>query len=376
MKTKNILYIAHCSGLMGATRSLVELIDGVKQKNFNITVLLPLDNLSDDFDIRNYLIKNNIKYIEAPITWIKSGTNYSVIKSYIKTFKYRNKIYDLVKNLDFDIVHSNSSVINIGAYIARKKNVRHIWHLREFGDLDYNLKTPFGKWFQKFIYRGNNEFIAISESILKHYTKYIPQKKITKIYNGLTWKELNKDKNYKRTKNIVIVGLIHRSKGQLDLIKAASFLIHNNIKNFKINLIGPVTTPYIEEINDYIKNNHMENYVQIWGKRNNIEEILKNQDIGVIASIKEGFGRVTIEYATNGLAIIASDSGANPELIKHNDTGLLYEEGNIYSLANQIESLINNKEKIKYLASNANTKLKTRFSSERYINEIVNLYLK
>ena len=37
---------------------------------------------------------------------------------------------------------------------------------------------------------------------------------------------------------------------------------------------------------------------------------------------RQGFGRVTVEYMCAGLAVIASDCGANPELIQHDVTGI------------------------------------------------------
>ena len=47
-------------------------------------------------------------------------------------------------------------------------------------------------------------------------------------------------------------------------------------------------------------------------------------DIGVVCSASEGFGRVTVEYMLSKLVVVASNSGANPELLCNGEYGLLF----------------------------------------------------
>ncbi len=112
-----------------------------------------------------------------------------------------------------------------------------MWHLREFGDLDYGFKTPFGKWFQKFIYKGENTFIAISNSIKNHYRTWIGNQDIKVIYNGI--KPSLKRQPYKHDRiEICIVGHIRPNKGQMELIEAIDDLVnHRNIRNLHVSLI-------------------------------------------------------------------------------------------------------------------------------------------
>ena len=43
-----------------------------------------------------------------------------------------------------------------------------------------------------------------------------------------------------------------------------------------------------------------------------------------MSSPYEAFGRVTIEYMMAGLPVIGRNGGATPEIIKENETGMLY----------------------------------------------------
>ena len=69
-------------------------------------------------------------------------------------------------------------------------------------------------------------------------------------------------------------------------------------------------------------------------------QILQRSDVGLMLSTNEAFGRVTVEYMMQNLAVIASDTGANPEIITNGETGLLYELGDVESLADKMKSLI------------------------------------
>ena len=44
-----------------------------------------------------------------------------------------------MKIINPDLIYSSTSVITIGYSLARKYLVPHVWHIRKFGDLDYNF---------------------------------------------------------------------------------------------------------------------------------------------------------------------------------------------------------------------------------------------
>lgn len=71
--------------------------------------------------------------------------------------------------------------------------------------------------------------------------------------------------------------------------------------------------------------------------------IMKNLDVLVLPSRttkkwKEQYGRVLIESMALGVSVIGSDSGAIPEIV--GDSGLIFHEGDVGSLANAIERVM------------------------------------
>ncbi len=236
------------------------------------------------------------------------------------------------------------------------------------------MKTPFGKWFQKVIYGGDNTFIAISDSIKKHYSPWIGNQDIRVIYNGIKPSPKRQPSNRERIE-ICIVGLIRPNKGQMELIEAINILVNERgIKNLHVSIVGNSEGNYDEIISHYIKLHGLEEYVTLTGRRNDVPELLTKMDIGVMASSNEAFGRSTVEYMMAGLAVLASDGGANKEIIKDGQTGLIYQSGNTKSLADKLEFLIKDRETLEKLAENGQTAAEKNFSSAANSDAIYSLY--
>ena len=58
----------------------------------------------------------------------------SVVHNYAK-----HELSLIVNKFKPDIIHTNIGPISIGYEVARQKNIPHIWHLREYQKLDFNI---------------------------------------------------------------------------------------------------------------------------------------------------------------------------------------------------------------------------------------------
>lgn len=375
LTTIKVLYVTNYVQLYGANNSLLQLIIELREKGVVPMVLLPSGDAPPGNNIEIELKKLGIQYIEAPIRLDKHRDLIKVLPNYFLSLISRKKAFDAVKDLQFDLIHSNSSTISTGSYIAKKLKRPHVWHLREFGSLDYGMRTPYCKCFQKVIYGGaNNTFIAISKIIKNHYQNYIDSRKIRLIYNGI---KTSPKRTFEKRGNIeiCIVGLLSTSKGQLDVLKAADKLLnHKNISNFHITVVGDGDQVYYEKMKNYVKSHGLTKYVTMTGRRNDVPELLTKMDIGITASSFEAFGRVTVEYMMAGLAVIASDSGANVEIIEDETNGLLYKKGDPSSLADKLERLICNSDERQRLAYNGLRTAQKKFTSRVNSNAVFELY--
>ena len=96
-------------------------------------------------------------------------------------------------------------------------------------------------------------------------------------------------------------------------------------------------------------------------------------DIGVVNSRCEAMGRVTIEYMMAGLCVLASNTGANTEMLS-GGCGILYEYNNLPSMMSMLLYLLDNIEKMKVYGERARKKALDKYSIVKNIDLFVELY--
>jgi glycosyltransferase involved in cell wall biosynthesis len=245
-------------------------------------------------------------------------------------------------------------------------------------------------WAEKMTAPLKDKIIVNSEEDLKLALKYkiCPAEKIVKIYNGIDIKSLNflarkeareylnskcKMQNAKlqfKIQNYKIIGCVanfYKTKGLPYLIEAAHILNSElGIKNYGIFIIGEGKGR--EKLENLIKKYNLENNVFLLGKIPDAYRYLKAFDIFVLPSLKEGFPWIILEAMAAEIPIIATKTGAIPEIIENGVDGLLVEPKNDQQLAEKIFFLMKNPERAKEIAIKAREKLK-EFSLEKMIIE-------
>ncbi|HTU44556.1 MAG TPA: glycosyltransferase family 4 protein [Bryobacteraceae bacterium] len=105
---------------------------------------------------------------------------------------------------------------------------------------------------------------------------------------------------------------------------------------------------------------------------------LRSIDIFVLPSLSEALSNSLMEAMACGCACIASSVGGNPELVRDNETGLLFEPANIQELAEKVSLLACNAELRERLARASLRTIQTGFSltaSAARMREIYDSYL-
>ncbi len=122
------------------------MLDMRERYNISPAVLIPNDD--NGGELADKCRENNIQFFIAKFGWWVGG---QPRKSFTRTIKQAVKYYPrkirnyfrlsrLMQRLTaskFDLIHTNSSVIEYGDIIAQKLKLPHLWHLREYGIDDY-----------------------------------------------------------------------------------------------------------------------------------------------------------------------------------------------------------------------------------------------
>ena len=169
----NVLYICHApDNLGGASLSLLNLIKSVKD-NVNCIVILGKEGV-----VSQYFRDNGIECIIANFPCNIRNRNFIVhiitfpLKFLMHLVKSKLAILKVKRALcsrKIDIVHSNSSVFIFGDILSKKLNTKHVWHFREFQDIDFNMKPFLGKYDLKKRMRRADVLIAITKAVYDHW---------------------------------------------------------------------------------------------------------------------------------------------------------------------------------------------------------------
>ncbi len=113
--------------------------------------------------------------------------------------------------------------------------------------------------------------------------------------------------------------------------------------------------------------------VKFLGWRNDISEIMQVFDIFVLPSLNEGMGRVLVEAMASGKPVVASNTGGIPDLVKNNETGLLFPPGDEKAMAQSIIKILEDPEKAELMGQKGR-EMSHYFSLETMISKLDNLY--
>lgn len=376
----NVLYISHETGLGGASLALLEVIDEMSKKNVEIYVSIA-DNKGSLYE---ELIKRNVNIIHLKYFTSMSYGKKSIlsklkncIKSIINIFSII-RLSQIVKHNKIEIIHTNSSVIIIGAFISRLTGSKHIFHIREFSEninRKYRLPT---KYVYKFINKNSKKIIVISKALYKHNLEKFSTEKMSLIYDGININKSNfHNKVNKKNKiiKVLITGNISEDKGQEDAIKALDVLVKKGYDNVKFLFAGNKDLSYYKYLIEIINKNNLNDYVEFLGYVEEIERIRCDIDIELNCSRSEGFGRVTIEAMLHGIPIIGANNTATCELIQNEVNGLLYEDGDINQLAQKIIWLIENDNERYRISKSAIEYVLEKFSAQKNGDDIYRMYI-
>ncbi|MBQ7561145.1 MAG: glycosyltransferase family 4 protein [Synergistaceae bacterium] len=380
-----VLYITHQDTPgNGAEISMINLILDMRERyKISPVVLMPSENeLADKFKSQNIeVIISKFEFWEDAYK-IRSLRELEMCFNYyprqVRAYLRLLRIIELfnTKNLEFDIIHTNASGINIGDGLAQKLSLPHIWHFRDYGIDDYNIDYKDPLSLVKEAYSRSSANIAISKSI---YDSYVNERKLCSpdntriIYNGVKIPDSYEKKFLHDNRvNFCIIGGISTTKNQLMAVNACVKL-KDSADKFILNIIGSCEGEYFNELQEIISSNGLENCVKFLGFHNDINKILRNMNVGLMLSRREAFGRVTVEYMLNYMPVIGVNTGATPEII-NNESGFICELDDSEKLAELMQKFITNPELLHQMGSKARERAVKNFSLEHNTDEIYKLY--
>ncbi len=307
-----ILYIINGVSLSeGSTKSFISMLTQIQTYGCEVAVVTPQRK-----GIYEWLKQNNIQtfalhyYFNTKI----SGNFYTILKSTIKKcFNYYSavRLKEICEKWKPDIVHSNSSVNDIGYLAAKWLRIPHVWHIREYGDRDFGLNILH---LDERLREPLNYSITITKDIAKHKGLIdLPSNRV--IYNGIISKSGNLPETIKDN-YFLYAGRIEPTKGIEDCINAFIQFKENTKSNVILKVAGTCPKAYTtlkSKLTKKLNEHNLSDAVEWLGVRKDIGLLMSHALATIVPSHFEGFGRVMPEAQTQRCLIIGRNTGGTKE---------------------------------------------------------------
>jgi glycosyltransferase involved in cell wall biosynthesis len=369
-----LLCLTHYADLLGANRSLLHLLSGLP-KAVQVQVWCPREGA-----FCAELRKRGIDVQVVPFAnWAYTVRSRGFWLFGWRWWQHQRQLPDfLAQAAAFapDIIHSNSSVVVLGAQLAERLRVPHVWHIREYGWADYQLFFLLGAAAKKRYFAQATTFIAISESIKNTVLANVKNVPTPIIYNGVGKLAYLQTLPIAQTIEkqhftFLIIGLLHPAKNQLQAIRAFR-IVQKKYPNTRLVIVGTGRKMYELRLRLCAKIWGLSNCIAFRGYVADPTAVYRAADAVLMCSPNEAMGRVTAEAMAYAKPVIGCNSGATPELITPMHNGLLY-NGTDTDLAAQMIWLLQNPDLAAEIARNAHQYVLQKFSDEKYVAQVYEL---
>jgi len=375
------LFFSHSVSMGGAERSLLELVQELTSQYQTLcTVIVPTEG-----DLEKEMQKAGALTKSAPLGWwcyLEKNKTDEVKANLTYTCHWWMENYNILRDLNPDVVLTNTLTIPWGAMSALMLGRPHIWMVNEFGVLDHGLHFLLG--FENsldFIHKSSARIITRSRAIQNELFPRLELPQVETIYWNIA---LPQEESETHTNvsfllpeafHLLLSGSITKAKGQEDAIRAVIELIRHHQRYVELLLPGYNTEPaYKAHVEELINAAGVGQYVRILPFQRHLMPIIEQADAVLVCSRMEGLGRTCVEAMLMKKPVIGANSGGIPELIEDDRTGLLYSPGDYLELADQIERLMDDPALRDRLAVQGQRFALETFSIEKYggrLNQII-----
>ena len=151
----------------------------------------------------------------------------------------------------------------------------------------------------------------------------------------------------------IFVSRVVRMKG-IEEVMRAFFYILREIKDARLWIVGSGEKSYVEELKETMNSYSISPRVKFFGQVSEEKKLtlMKKSHILLHASVKEGWGLVVIEAASQATPSVVYNVSGLRDSVKNRRTGIVLEENTSKEMARQAVKLIKNKEEYLRLQKN------------------------
>ncbi len=357
----DVIHISSIKTWRGGEQQVANLLLGQKKSGLNVFVVV-----AKNAELKIFCESNAIDYTE-----IKFRNGFNLLAAF--------KIKFLSKRFNARIVHMHCSPSHTLSIFSKLLGnpAKLILSRRVIFPVRDNILS-----YKKFNYKGISKIICVSESTKEVLKKTVEAvEKLDVIYDGIDLKrfqhtealDFKKELGLEGVKIVANISAIAYEKDYFTFIDTAEIVL-NKEPNVHFLVIGSGRES--EPIQNYIDNKGLSTSITMLGFRKDVPALLSILDVFLMTSTMEGLGSTLLDAFASKVPVVATRVGGIPEIVIHQETGLLSNAKDAEGLAANVIRFLRDESYSQKIAQNAFELVKSKFSAENMVKLTNKVYEK
>ena len=379
-----ILLLHSSSDLYGASKIFLQTVQLLKKQGHTCYVVVSAEGpLVEKLKQDNILVT----VINLGIIRRKYFSPLGIINRVKKWYQASALLIKHISQNGIELVYANTTAVLLGAWLANKNNIKHIWHVHEIIEKPKFLFLAI-QWIMK---RYTSTIICVSKAVQNHWSKNAPSllSKMQVIYNGIGPVEKSTEANfrtkYQIPKEAIVIGMagrVHFWKGQQYFLQIATQLLNRSTENnptapLYFIITGDAFPGYeylVDEIQNFIKNNQLEDRIFYTGFEHEMDKFYSSIDLLILPSqLPDPLPTVVLEAMQYGIPVVATAQGGALEMIAENETGIFIPINSVEAAADKIFDLIQSDHR-NNMRTHSIERVEKFFSASSFENQITTIF--
>jgi glycosyltransferase involved in cell wall biosynthesis len=271
------------------------------------------------------------------------------------------------------VIHINTTALLVGGLLGRPGGARRLWHVHEI------VRSPklLALMFRAAPLATADRVVAVSDAVVQNLIgRRVRRNRLRVVHNGIEAARFvdEAERRVGDFTTVVYLGRLNRWKGYEDFVEAASTVARSQPRaRFVLAGDPPAGEEWrTADLRTRIEKAGLNSTVEVRGFVEDTRSFLRDADVVVIPSREpDPLPIVALEAMAAGCAVVATNEGGLPEMIRDEESGLLVAARDVPAIASAINRLVADPRLRARLGSAARERARADFGAERFISRML-----